>query len=500
MSRIVVYAHCDRTRQVYNEGGKFLNSDVRKKPVNVVFIMTDQQNVNTLGCYGNPVIRTPNIDRIASEGVVFEKAYVTTPVCVPSRASIWSSRHPHCNGVMVNDGGQRNIRLEPEITTLGDVAKAAGYACGYIGKWHIGHEQTPQHGFTDAWWTQLRGSYEQELQEGGDYAFAPAKAPPALNTRLAQRGEVPFELAHDTAVASRTIDFIRQNADRPFVAVCSMRAPHDPYIGPFDDLYDPADVLLPETLHESFAGKPALQQRGIPRQWFQQWATHKDGSINETGLRQIIARYWGMVHLVDQNVGRVLGVLDELALAENTIVVYMSDHGEMMGAHGLMAKGCFMYEEATRVPLLMRLKGHIPGGVRSANLASAIDVVPTLLDLMGIGKPDAMQGVSLRQYWDYAFNVRDAVFMQIWETYGLFDPILAVRTDRWKYSWHLADIDELYDLHEDPLEKVNLATDRRNEEALRGLRGRITDWLVETGDISVSALSRVHKGFNKTFG
>ncbi len=476
-----------------------MNPDARKSAMNVVFIITDQQNVNTLGCYGNSVIRTPHIDRLAAEGVLFERAYVTSPVCVPSRASIWSSRHPHCNGVMVNDGGQRHIRLEPSIETLGDVAKAAGYACGYFGKWHIGHEQTPQHGF-DTWWTHLRGSYEQALQEDGAFRFAPADAPVPVNTRLSQRGQVPFELAHDTAVTSRTIDFIRAHAGNPFVAVCSMRAPHDPYIGPFDDLYDPADVLLPQTLHEDFANKPTLQHKGIPRQWFRKWATHADGSLNEHGLRRIIARYWGMVHMIDQNVGRVLATLDELDIAGNTIVVFMSDHGEMMGAHGLMSKGCFMYEEATRVPLLLRLNGRVPGGIRTRHLASAIDVVPTLLDLMGIGKPDAMQGMSLRQYWDYAFNVRDAVFMQIWETYGLFDPVLAVRTDRWKYSWHLADIDELYDLQEDPLEQRNLATDRHHEDTLRGLRGRINDWLTETGDIPLSMLGRMYKGFNKNFG
>jgi arylsulfatase A-like enzyme len=462
--------------------------------------MTDQQNANTLGCYGNPVIRTPNMDRSAGEGVLIENAYVTTPVCVPSRASIWSARYPHCNGVMVNDGGRRDIRLDPSIATLGDVAKAAGYSCGYFGKWHIGHEQTPQHGFTDAWWTHLRGSYEQDLEESAAFRFEPVQAPTRLGQRLAQRGQVPFELAHDTAVTTRTIDFIREHAERPFVAVCSMRAPHDPYIGPFDGLYDPADVLLPPTLGETFQGKPALQARGVPRDWFRRWAMAPDGTLDERGLREVIARYWGMVHMIDLNVGRLLDALDELGLAERTVVVFMSDHGEMMGAHGLMSKGCFMYEDATRVPLILRHTGALPAGARATHLASAIDVVPTLLDLMGLAKPDEMQGITLRQYWDYAFNVRDAVFLQIWETYGLFDPILAVRTERWKYSWHLADMDELYDLEEDPHEMRNLATDQANADAIRGLRSRIQDWLVETGDIPISTLAKFYKGFNKDFG
>jgi arylsulfatase A-like enzyme len=401
---------------------------------------------------------------------------------------------------MVNDGGRRDIRLDPSIATLGDVAKAAGYSCGYFGKWHIGHEQTPQHGFTDAWWTHLRGSYEQDLEESAAFRFEPVQAPTRLGQRLAQRGQVPFELAHDTAVTTRTIDFIREHAERPFVAVCSMRAPHDPYIGPFDGLYDPADVLLPPTLGETFQGKPALQARGVPRDWFRRWAMAPDGTLDERGLREVIARYWGMVHMIDLNVGRLLDALDELGLAERTVVVFMSDHGEMMGAHGLMSKGCFMYEDATRVPLILRHTGALPAGARATHLASAIDVVPTLLDLMGLAKPDEMQGITLRQYWDYAFNVRDAVFLQIWETYGLFDPILAVRTERWKYSWHLADMDELYDLEEDPHEMRNLATDQANADAIRGLRSRIQDWLVETGDIPISTLAKFYKGFNKDFG
>jgi arylsulfatase A-like enzyme len=152
------------------------------------------------------------------------------------------------------------------------------------------------------------------------------------------------------------------------------------------------------------------------------------------------------------------------------------------------------------VPLILRHTGALPAGARATHLASAIDVVPTLLDLMGLAKPDEMQGITLRQYWDYAFNVRDAVFLQIWETYGLFDPILAVRTERWKYSWHLADMDELYDLEEDPHEMRNLATDQANADAIRGLRSRIQDWLVETGDIPISTLAKFYKGFNKDFG
>jgi arylsulfatase A-like enzyme len=457
--------------------------------------MTDQQHTSTLGCYGNETIRTPNIDGLASDGVVFDRHYVTSPLCVPSRASLWSSQYPHTIGVMVNDD-RRGVDFPAEIDTIGDIAKAAGYRCGYIGKWHIGNEQTPQHGFDDAWWTQLRGSYEQQLEEQGAVRFDDD-----LSDRLDQRGVVPFEQAHDTVVADRTIDFIDRHADEPFFAVCSMRAPHDPYIGPFDDLYDPGDVELPSTVLETFEGKPAVQQRGVPREWFQQCVL-PDGAEEPDldNLRRLTARYWGLTHLVDVNVGRVLEALEERGLRESTIVVFTSDHGDMMGNHGLLSKGTFMYDDITRVPCILSWPGSVPGGKRVGSLTSSIDVIPTLLELMGIPQSPTMQGVSMRQLWDYAFNTREAVFMEKFEAYSRPMPIFAVRTDRWKYSWYLGDIDELYDMDADPQETRNLAREENHDEIVQGLRARIHRWLIDTGDLSFSELAAIPKrSFPRTF-
>ena len=456
-----------------------------KKP-NVVFIMTDQQNTNTLGCYGNSIIRTPHIDRLASEGALFERHYVSAPLCVPSRGSIWSSRYPHCNGVMVNDD-DRSVALEKDVLTFGDAAKAAGYRCGYFGKWHVGRENVAQHGFTDGWWTHLRGSYEQSLEESG-FVF------PKDSDRGSQRGLVPFELAHDTVVATKTIEFIEERREEPFVVICSMRAPHDPYTGPFNDLYDPADVPLPPTFREDFHDKPHAQLRGAPRDWFHRWIGSDPAAYDVEELRRIIARYWGLVHLVDTNVGRVLQCLDDLSLAGDTIVVFMADHGDMMGEHGLFAKGLFMYEGSNRIPCVIRWTGRIPAGRRVSWLSSAVDIVPTLLDLMGVPQPACMQGRSMRALWDHSDNHRDAVFAEIWEAYGCSCPILSVRTERWKYNWYLADQDELYNMSEDPLETRNLAPLKEFRETLFGMRSRIERWLLETGDVQLSRLCRIPPG------
>jgi arylsulfatase A-like enzyme len=451
---------------------------------NVLILLTDQQHTNTLGCYGNGVISTPNVDRLARDGVLFDRHYVTIPLCVPSRASIWSSQYAHTNGVMVNDDG-RGVTFPDAIPTLGDVAKSAGYVCGYIGKWHIGRETVLQHGFTDAWWTQLRGSYEQHLEETGGARFDSGA------NRYAQRAAVPFEAAHDTVVCDRTIEFLKTHRDAPFVCVCSMRAPHDPYIGPFDTLYDPADVPIPPTVGETFSGKPAAQRRGAPRLWFESWIGRDPQNLNLDALRATIARYWGLVHLIDVNVGRVLTALDELALAEDTVVLFMSDHGDQMGNHGLFAKGLFLYDDSTRVPCVLRWKSHLPAGRRVNHLTTTLDIVPTLLDLMGVGQPREMQGESMRQIWDYAHNRRDAVFMEVFEAYGCGSPIFGVRTDRWKYNWHVADVDELYDMREDPYETRNLAPSPEHRDTLLGLRYRVLNWLEETGDVRLSTLVRI---------
>jgi arylsulfatase A-like enzyme len=384
---------------------------------------------------------------------------------------------------MVNDDG-RPITLPDSQVTIGDLARSAGYRTAYIGKWHLGRERVPQHGFEE-WWTHLRGSYEQELDESGSMRLDSGK------DRLAQRGDVPFELAHDTQVANRVIEFIRQSVgagDGQFFCVSSMRAPHDPYIGPFDDLYDRKDIPIPVSVSESFDGKPASQLRGPQRRWFEDWIGTEGGSEAEERLADVIARYWGLVHLVDINVGRILATLEELGVAESTVVVCLSDHGEMMGAHGLFAKGLFMYQEATRVPLIVRWPGHVPAGKRVSALTSMIDVVPTVLDLMGVPQTVSMRGESMRQLWDYGYNKRSAVFMEVFESYGFWGPIFAVRTERYQYNWYLGDDDELYDIVSDPFEMVNLAGKPEFRDTIIGLRAQVRTWLAETGDPSIGSL------------
>jgi arylsulfatase A-like enzyme len=271
-----------------------------------------------------------------------------------------------------------------------------------------------------------------------------------------------------------------------------MRAPHDPYIGPFDDLYQPEDVPLPVNFNDDLTAKPLSQRNSFAK------AFAKRHNIDDpTAFRKIIAGYWGLVHLIDQNVGRLLDTLKSRGLDQNTIVMFAVDHGEMMGAHGLLAKGPFMYEETTRVPLMVRFPEKIHKGVRIESLVSMLDYAPTLIDYAELHAPDSMRGRSLRPLIDqYQTNKnpiywREAVFTELYEIYTQRCPIWSVTTDRWKYNYYFGDTDELYDLHEDPGELKNLATDPGNRNLLNEMRQRVADWAEINVGLSLSDLVRM---------
>ena len=446
---------------------------------NLLFIMTDQQTIDTLGVYGNEIVSCAGTDRLGAEGAVFERCYVASPICCPSRASLWTSQPPRVHGVLANDDG-RDIQFPTQIPSLGTVLSENGYSTGYFGKWHLGNELSPQAGWQE-WWTHLRGSYEQYLEESGLFRFQ-------SSDRYDQRAEVPYELAHDTAVTDRTIDFIERHQHEHFAVVCSLRAPHDPYVGPFDGLYSPSDVTLPANCRDELDNKPRSQHSGRPREQF--LALGDSQQEREERLREVVSSYWGLVHLVELNVVRMLETLDRLGLTDNTLVVFTSDHGDMMGAHGLLSKGNFMYEESLKVPLILRCPDSVPNR-RVPNVASSIDIVPTILDLLEIAVPEEMSGITLRQSWDYDHNRRSAAFAEVYETYGYWAPVFTVVTENWKYSWYLGDSDELYHLAEDPLELTNLANDAEHLETRRSLRSRIVEWLEATGDLRLSELARL---------
>lgn len=476
-----------------------------RKP-NLLFLFTDEQRADTLGSYGNPLVQTPNLDRLAASSHIFENAYVTQTVCTPSRSSIMTGLYPHATGCTKN-----NIPLRPETRTIAEMVSPE-YTCGYYGKWHLGDEVVPQHGFRD--WVSIEDTYrrhytrpevlsifssyhhflvdngfEPDQEKGGALVFARSTA-----------ARLPEELTKARFLGREAARFIRENAAQPFALYVNFLEPHPPTMGPLDGLYPPDKLPLGPAFNQPPpADAPRINQL-LSRYWMSRPDEHGEDLRTESGLRRLRAKYLGQVTLVDRAVGDILAALEEMGLAGNTIVVYTSDHGDMMGDHALIRK-CVSYEEALKVPLIMRVPWLAGAGRRIEGRISQIDLVPTLLDLLGEPVPGGLQGISranvLRGRDTLAAN--DLFFewngTDSWESAArslavsdgewqqLHGPWRSVISEGWKLNLSPVDRCELYDLNRDPCEQVNLFGDPGQQDRIADLAGRIRRWQEEMGDI-----------------
>lgn len=355
----------------------------RTKQPNLLFLLVDQMRYHAMGCAGNPDVRTPHLDRLASEGVCCETAVSTSPVCTPARACLLTGRFPLEHTTLVN-----NSMLPVDMPSLGTCLKAAGYATGHIGKWHLAGE-----GFIGK--TEFNGGHEGwippgPMRHGFDY-WATHHCTHKYRNAFYYRDTpepVPagdWEPDHQTDLA---VNYIRDHAqsrpDQPFGLVVSWGTPHTPFIAPpeYEALYDPERIEL----------RPNVQMT----EWIRKNdnGRHNDDRLSdEAMLRRMTANYYGAVTNIDDNLGRLLAELDRLGLAEDTLVVFTSDHGEMLGSHGMMHK-TVPYDESILVPLLLRFPAGLPAGVRFRNPIGLADVLPTLFGLMDLDAPDGVEGAD----------------------------------------------------------------------------------------------------------
>ncbi len=476
-------------------------------PPNLLFLFTDEQRADTLAAYGNTRIQMPNLNRLASESVVFDPAYVTQPVCTPSRSSIMTGLWPHTNGCTEN-----NVPLAPDTPCLPERIERGDYATAYHGKWHLGDEIFAQHGFDE--WISIEDGYRSHYREGRDRAarssyhhflvengFAPANGEAfgrGETARFAEESSKPAFLARE---ASR---FIRAHAAHPWILYVNFLEPHMPFFGPRDDQHAPEAIELPGNFECVPDETQPLKTRLLAEHY------RRQSLASETDWRRLIANYWGLCSLVDTHVGTILDTLDACGLRDNTIVVYTSDHGDMMGSHRLLAK-CVMFEEAVRVPMLVRLPGQ-SASRRVRGPVSQIDLVPTLLDLLGQPVPAELSGKSLRHAversgdegleehvcieWNGPNNglgdVNGSVQVPDWmETMAPRERIAAatrdpVRTvvspDGWKLNCSPLGEHELYNLAEDPGETNNRAAEAEQRPRMQALADRLRRWQDETND------------------
>src|SRR5574340_1175811 len=355
---------------------------------NLLFLWTDQQRADTMAAYGNTTFRVPSMNRLAAQSVVFDRAYVTQPVCTPSRSSVMTGWWPHQSGFVNN-----NIPLKAETRTMPELLGDSGYHTGYMGKWHLGDEIFAQHGFQE--WKGVEDGYRRYYSKSRDQAARGAYAQflKGLGYKPSEENDfsrgfatkLPVEHSKPSFLANEASSFILNHRAEPWMLYVNFLEPHTPFGSALNDLHSDEEAPL--------KGFPGLAEGPEPA-WYQRRRGKLTGTAQDRARVQRDARaYAGLCSLVDQAVGRILWALEASGQAENTIVVYTSDHGEMMGAHCLMAKQV-MYEEAMRVPLLVRapfrqLKPH-----HVAHPVSHIDLAPTVLELLGKQNP-GLPGQSL---------------------------------------------------------------------------------------------------------
>jgi len=489
------------------------------KQPNILLIITDQHRADHTGFGGNGVVRTPNLDALAARGAVFERAYVANPICMPNRASILTGRVPTLHGTRHN-----GIPLDPRAVTFPRLLREAGYRTATFGKCHFqnmgvgfdlfskddGSPRTRDardEGLSEGWDRfedmarhardyvampdDFYGFSEVDLvvghsdQCGGHYVHWVADQGGELSTlqgrknalphdpisHQAWRTAVPTALYPTTYVTERAVQFLdRQAGDGggdPFFAVVSYPDPHHPFTPPGDyfDMFDPADMALPATFddaHENCAPhyQRMLEQRGGERKL----PIIAPFAPTEAEFREMAAREFGMIALIDDGIGSILQALARLGLDDDTIVIFTSDHGDMFGDHGMMLKGAMHYEGCVRVPLVAAGASIVPG-VR-AGLACSLDLARTILDLAGLAPCHGMQGASLGPMLaDPAATVRDQVLIEEDQIHDILRVGCPLRmrsliAEEGRVTVYAgSEMGELFDWREDPEERRNLFAD-----------------------------------------
>jgi arylsulfatase len=447
---------------------------------NILWICTDQQRYDTIGALGNAYVSTPNLDRLVEHGASFTHAYCQSPICTPSRGSFLTGMYP--SRVHVNGNG--NERFPDHVPLVTKMLADAGYDCGLIGKLHLAGAYgrvEPRVADGYRYW-QYSHAPRDDWPAGHDYAEWVRDKGYSLR-ELTQRPEgIPAELHQTTWCAEKTIEFIRQHARSPWLASVNIYDPHPPFNPPqaYRDQFDP--VAMPGAL---FRDSDLEQQTKLAAMDFQSQVkdpsaldiknpvlavTPSSGvetaeSVGARDAKTLQAAYYAMIKLIDDQVGRILDALEETGQRENTVVLFMSDHGEMLGDHGLIQKGCRFYEGLVRVPLIWSWPGKFRANSRSDALVELTDIAPTLLEIAGEEVPAEMQGRSLLPQLtgeSPASDHREFVRSEYYGALDLPDGTYATMFRDAQYKlvvYHGHALGELYDLSEDPEEFINLWDD-----------------------------------------
>ncbi|MDR2810538.1 MAG: sulfatase [Tannerellaceae bacterium] len=462
------------------------------KPLNVVFILSDDHRYDYMGFMGRvPWLETPHMDRMARDGAHIRNAFVTTSLSSPSRASILTGMYSHAHKVVDN-----SAPLPPGLTFFPEYLQQAGYQTAFFGKWHMGNDSgDPQPGFDH--WEGFRGQ--------GEY----------YNPRINTNGKW-VEYKDSTYVTDllteHAIDFIKkqQAGNKPFFVYLSHKGVHDNFAAAprHKGCYQDKEIVLPPSFHtpeyglkelpsiDPQTGKAASGKEYYGENMMPNWVKNQreswhgvDYSYHGRPWDVQVRNYCETLRSVDESIGSVLDYLEEAGLDKNTLVIYMGDNGFAWGEHGLIDKRQF-YEESARVPMLVYAPGLFQGGRAIENLVQNVDIAPTIMDYLGVEKAPQMVGYSflpLLKGEEAAW--RDRVFYEYyWEHEFPQTPTMhGVRTDRYKYiRYHgVWDLNEFYDLQDDPAETRNLIAAPEHQELIKQLNHDLYNWLEETNGMTI---------------
>lgn len=443
-----------------------LNTANIKKP-NIVFILSDDQGSWSLGCYGNKEIRTPNIDKLAKEGVMFDNFFCVSPVCSPSRASLLTGKIPSQHGVhdYICDGNggenQRPIEYLKDHIGYTDILADNGYTCGLSGKWHLGNGLKKQKGF-DFWYTHQKG--------GGPYYNAP----------MIRDGQLINEPEYITdVITDEAIGFIKaqENKENPFYLSVHYTAPHYPWLNShpkqYTDMYEDC----------KFESCP---QKDEPHPW-----AITDVMPGYENPRENLIGYFAAITAMDWNIGRILDVLEEQGILEDTLICFTSDNGFNCGHHGIWGKGngtfpMNMYDTSVKVPFIMSHKGKLQEDKVCNVMCSGYDFMPTLLDYVGLEQKDTedLPGKSFTNYLmgnDIQSDKRESIV--VFDEYG---PVRMIRTEEYKYIHRYPyGPHELYNLEVDPEEDKNLYDDENYRDVIVTLKTKLDSWFMHYVDTRI---------------
>jgi len=468
---------------------------------NIVVLMSDQQRLDTVSCYGlNDLCKTPNIDALAACGVRFDSAFTPTAICSPARASFFTGLYPHKHGVTEN-----GLCIREGVRGVSDYLTEVGYRCGYAGKWHVDEETGPsEYGFVgkDFLGYAFPGSdllpglqfglpprsdnhYADYLKERG-FDPPPTVSQRFVGTNPSNQAQEMFAL-HEGPVESCIEYFVAEEAirilddiasdDEPFFLWANFWGPHSPSLvpEPYFSMYDPKEIPEHPGYAETFENKPYRQQL-IEKLWGL-------GDYGWEGFQEIGARYFGHCTLIDDMVGRVVDHLEKLGVLDNTIIIYTSDHGDCMGAHKLIEKGEFMYDEIYRIPLVIAHPDCQAPGTTCDEFVYLQEIMLSALDAAGGEVPGELDGQSFlpaiegRPYQ----NGREEVYC-VFDSHFTVVNQRMVRTRTHQFTFNSGDPGELYDLQRDPYQLHNVYGEPEYEEVRLDLMGRMERYMQDLED------------------